>query len=108
MTPLNEDKPRRRIRELLTAGALERLPGRMPIRALSPAAPTEPCGIRLEAGADVAYFDRGWRAETYVHSSHGLEVPNRDRALAKGERSDAEDDEGHAHAIGKSGPSPPT
>lgn len=76
MTRLNEGTLRKRIRELLTAGALDRQPGRMPTRALSPApapvgsppAPIEPCGICLEAGADVAYFDVVRRAETYVHS----------------------------------------
>lgn len=76
MTPLTEDKLRERIRELLTAGGLDGQPWRMPTRALSPApappgspsAPTEPCRICLEAGADVAYFDLVQRAETYVHS----------------------------------------
>jgi hypothetical protein len=76
MTPLTEHKLRERIRELLTTGALDRQPWRMPTRALSPApapagsppAPAEPCYICLEAGADVAYFDLVQRAETYVHS----------------------------------------
>jgi len=74
MSFCKENRLREHIRELLSAGALDPKPWRMPTRPLSPApagstpTPTEPCRICLDAGADVAYFDLVQGAETYVHS----------------------------------------